>query len=331
MRLNLDCANRTAYVITWTAHKREQEVLVRTISRRKFIRTTTLATGVYLGAASLSRAFGEATKAPSPADLVPLGKTGIKVSRLALGTGTVGFSKRSRQTRLGQEKFSELVRHAYERAINFFDLADMYGSHSFFARAMKDAAIPRDKIVICTKIWLNLNQDEEIRGELDRFRQELDTDYLDIVLLQAMMDGDWPKRLRKWLDYLAEAKQKKIIRAHGVSNHTLCALETAAKTPWVDCILARINPRGERMDGPPEVVVPVLKEAHAAGKGIAGMKILGEGYIIAGREDSLRFAVELGCVDSLVIGFETPEEIDDIWEKMGEILRELHACQTAWT
>lgn len=298
---------------------------MRRISRRKFIRTTTLATGAYVGVASLSRAFGETTKAPSPADLVPLGKTGIKVSRLGLGTGTVGFNKHSHQTRLGQEKFSELVRHAYDRGITFFDLADMYGSHSFFAKAMKDAAIPRDKVVLCTKIWLNLNQDEEIRRELDRFRQELETNYLDIVLLQAMMDGDWPTRLRKWLDYFSEAKQKKIIRAHGVSNHTLCALETAAKTPWVDCILARINPKGERMDGPPEVVVPLLKEAHAAGKGVAGMKILAEGYIVEGRLESLRFALGLGCVDSLVIGFETPDEIDDIYEKVGEILRESHA------
>jgi aryl-alcohol dehydrogenase-like predicted oxidoreductase len=295
------------------------------ISRRNFIRTTTLATGAYLGAASLSHAFGETAKAPSPVDLVPLGKTGIKVSRLGLGTGTVGFNKHSHQTRLGQEKFGELVRHAYERGINFFDLADMYGSHALLARAMKDAAIPRDKIILCTKIWLNLNEDEEIRGELDRFRQELETDYLDIVLLQCMMDGDWPKRLPKWLDYLSEAKQKKIIRAHGVSNHTLCAVETAARTPWVDCILARINPKGERMDGPPEAVLPLLKEAHAAGKGVAGMKILAEGYIIEGRQESLRFALGLGCVDSLIIGFETPEEIDDICDEVGEILRESHA------
>lgn len=295
---------------------------MKKISRRKFFRTTSLATGAYLGAAGFSCALGEPEKTPSPDALVPFGKTGIRVSRLGMGTGTAGFSKHSHQTRLGQEKFTELVRHAYDRGITFLDLADMYGSHSLFARAIRDAEIPREKIVICTKIWLNLNQNEEIRGELDRFRQELNTDYLDIVLLQAMMDGDWPKRLRKWLDYLSEAKQKKIIRAHGVSNHTLCALETAAKTPWVDCILARINPRGERMDGPPEGVVPILKEAHAAGKGIAGMKILGGGYIIGGRDESLRFAVELGCLNSLIIGFESPEEIDELCETMREILRE---------
>lgn len=282
---------------------------------------TTVAGGIVLGG-GFSRASGEETRAPSPADTVPLGKTGVRVSRLGMGTGTAGFSKHSHQTRLGQEKFTELVRHAYDRGITFFDLADRYGSHPFLARAIKDAEIPREKIVICTKIWLNLNQDEEIHAELDRFRQELETDYLDIVLLQAMMDGDWPKRLRRWLDYLSEAKQKKIIRAHGVSNHTLCALETAAKTPWVDCILARINPKGERMDGPPDAVVPILKEARRAGKGIAGMKILGGGYIIAGREESLKFAVELGCLDSLIIGFETPEEIDDVCERMSEILGE---------
>ena len=295
---------------------------MKKISRRAFIRATTAAGGALLGVGFPGASEVE-PKFLTPADMVPLGKTGIRVSRLGMGTGTAGFSKHSHQTRLGQEKFTELVRHAYDRGITFFDLADMYGSHSFFAKAMKDAAIPREEIVLCTKIWLNLNQDEEIRGELDRFRQELNTDYLDIVLLQCMMDGDWPKRLGKWLDYLSEAKQKKIIRAHGVSNHTLCALEAAAKTPWVDCILARINPKGERMDGPPEAVVPLLREAHAAGKGVAGMKILGGGYIIAGREDSLRFAVELGCLDSLIIGFESPEEIDDIFGKVQEILREV--------
>jgi len=292
------------------------------MNRRQFLRNTGLATGALLGAARLAHVADAAEKAPSPTELVPLGKTPVKVSRLGMGTGTVGFNKHSHQTKLGQEKFTELVRYAYDRSINFFDLADQYGSHPFFARAMKDGGVPREKIVISTKIWVNLSREEGVSGALDRFRKELDTDYLDILLLHCMMDHDWPQRLKKWMDYLEEAKHKKIIRAHGVSNHTLAALKVAAKTPWVDYILARINPNGSRMDARPEIVVPVLKEAHASGKGIGGVKILGEGYIIEASQESLKFALELGCVDSLVIGFESKDEIDDIYEKLAGILKQ---------
>ncbi len=291
------------------------------ISRRQFIRTVA-ATGAFLGGRSLAYSAEDAKGTASPGDLVPLGKTGIQVSRLAVGTGTAGFSKRSNQTKLGQQKFTELMRHAYDRGVRFYDLADQYGSHPFFAKAMKEGGIPRDKIAINTKIWVSVSKEEGVAGALESFRKELDTDYLDIVLLHCMMEEDWPKTLKKWMDDLEEAKHKKIIRAHGVSNHTLGALKAAAKTPWVDYILARINPVGNRMDGPPNVVVPVLKEAHAAGKGVGGMKILGEGDITEKREESMRFALGLGCVDSLIIGFESTQEIDDIVEKMTAILRE---------
>ncbi len=292
------------------------------MNRRQFLRKAGLASGALFTAPRVLQTSENVQKIPLPTDPIPFGRTGIQISRVGMGTGTVGYNKHSHQTRLGQETFTELVQHAYDRGITFFDLADQYGSHPFFAQAMKDAGIPREKVVICTKIWLNLNKDEVPDGVLDRFRQELDTDYLDIVLLQCMMEEDWPEKLKPWLDYLEEAKQKKIIRAHGVSNHTLGALKAAVDSPWVDCILARINPQGKKMDGPPEVVVPMLKKAHASGKGVAGMKILAQGYIILRRKESLRFVLGLGCVDSLIIGFERKEEIDDILGIMAGILQE---------
>ena len=134
----------------------------------------------------------------------------------------MGFNKHSHQTRLGQEKFTRVVRHAYDRGVRFYDLADQYGSHPFFARAMKDG-IPRGKIVINTKIWVGISKEEGVKGALDRFRKELDTDYLDMVLLHCMMDSEWPRRLKKCMDGLEDAKQRKIVRAHGVSYHSLGA------------------------------------------------------------------------------------------------------------
>jgi len=292
------------------------------ISRRQFIKTTTAATGAFLSSAKLGHTGDDAPRGGSSADLVPLGKTGVRVSRLAIGTGTVGFNKHSHQTRLGQKKFTELMRYAYDHGVRFFDLADQYGSHPFFVRAMKDG-IPREKIVINTKIWVGLSKEEGVKGALDRFRKELGTDYLDMVHLHCMMDSDWPRRLEKWMDDLEDAKQKKIIRAHGVSCHSLGALKAAAESAWVDYIQPRINHVGNRMDAQPDVVVPVLKKAHASGKGIGGMKILGEGDISDRREESMKFVLGLGCVDTLIIGFERKDEIDDIREKMASILQQL--------
>lgn len=294
---------------------------MRKLSRRRFIQTTAAATGAFLSQATRARTEGAIPKARSSADLVPLGKTGIKVSRLAVGTGTVAFNKHSHQTRLGQQRFTELMRYAFDRGVRFFDLADQYGSHPFFARALKDG-IPREEIVINTKIWVAGSKEQDAKRTLDRFRRELDTDYLDAVLLHCILDDDWPQRLRRWMDGLQDAKEKKIIGAHGVSCHSVGALNAAAKEPWVDYIQARINHLGIRMDAPPEVVVPVLKRAHASGKGIGGMKILGEGEVSHRGEESLRFVLGLGCVDTLVIGFESKEEIDEIEEKITSLFRQ---------
>jgi len=294
------------------------------ITRREFISASAMSVGAFLSRGAAGCASEDAEKSRFWAQLVPLGKTGIRVSRLAIGTGTIGFNKRSRQTRLGQKRFSDLMCYAYERGIRFFDLADQYGSHRFLAGAMKDG-LPRQEIVINTKIWVSPNQEEGPDETLDRFRQELETDYIDMVLLHCLLDDDWPRRLQKWMDGLEDAKQRKVIGAHGVSCHSVGALKAAAKTPWVDYIQARINHLGKRMDAKPQVVVPLLRQAHASGKGIGGMKILAEGDISDQREDSLRFVLGLDCVDTIVIGFESKEEIDDIERKITSIAQQTSA------
>src|ERR1700731_501523 len=209
----------------------------------------------------------------SATDTVTLGSTGIKTSRLAMGTGTVGSGHHSNQTALGLKGLSDLLLNGYDRGLRFFDAADSYGSHPHVAEALKH--LPRDKVTVLSKTWAR--EPATARADLDRFRRELGTEYLDICLMHCVTEGDWTERYKGVMDVLSEAKEKGVIRAHGCSCHSIAALQAAAKSPWVDVDLVRINPVGAYMDAAPDTVVSVIREMRAAGKGIVGMKILGQG------------------------------------------------------
>lgn len=260
----------------------------------------------------------------SPTERVTLGKTGIKASFVGIGTGMRGWMRQSNHTRMGKEAFIALIRHAYDNGITFFDTADLYGTHPFLRDALK--GIPREKVVIQSKIWFGaMGLPEPVtdaRSALDRFRQELGTDYIDIVLLHCTTSPTWTDDLRSMLDALEEARQKKIIRAHGTSCHSLPALKTSQASPWVQVQLARINHRGTAMDGKPEEIADLLRQMRAAGKGVIGMKIFGEGRFLSPqeREESLRFVVAQRCVDSFIIGFEKREQIDETLGMLKQIL-----------
>lgn len=253
-------------------------------------------------------------------DRVPLGDTGIRVSRLGMGTGTFGWNRQSNQTRLGMASFVRLLRHAIDSGIAYIDCADMYGSHYYLREAMRQ--VPRDKVVIVTKTADRTA--EGIRKDVDRFRQELGTDYIDVVLLHCLTDADWTKKMAGPMDVLSEARSRGWIKAHGCSCHSLAALRLASETPWVDVGLVRINPWGPRfkMDDRPDVVVPILRKFKERGAGVLGMKILGEGQRTdeASREESLRFVLSLDCVDAFNIGFESPQQPDDIIRRADAIL-----------
>ena len=262
-----------------------------------------------------------------PYERVPLGKTGLKVSRLCLGTGMRGGQRQSNHTRLGKEKFQALLRAAYDRGVRLFDLADLYGSHPYLMPAL--AGVKREDFTIITKIWWSGGGIPEAeRPDADqvvtRFLKEIGTDYLDVVLLHCVTSPQWPEELRKQMDLLAALKQKQIIRAHGVSVHSLSALEAAAAEPWVDSVNTRINPFQMSMDGPPDKVVPVLRKLHAAGKGVVGMKIVGEGRLRndpVKRAESVRYVLGLGCVDVMNVGCESTAEIDDMAAMIRQVPR----------
>jgi len=295
---------------------------IRQVKRREFIRSAGyglgaawLAGGALAGTTPASAAF---LSAPLPrkftaADTVTLGNTGIKTSLLAMGTGTVGVGHHSNQTALGVAGLSALLLNGYDQGLRFFDAADAYGSHPHVAEALKH--VPRDKVTVLTKTWSR--DAASARADLDRFRKELGTDYLDVCLMHCVTEGDWTERYRGVMDVFSEAKQKGIIRSHGCSCHSIEALRAAAKSPWVEIDLVRINPIGSHMDADPDTVVGVLREMRAAGKAIVGMKILGQGDLSGRQDEALKYALSLGLLDAFTIGAESKKEQDDLIRRIG--------------
>jgi aryl-alcohol dehydrogenase-like predicted oxidoreductase len=244
----------------------------------------------------------------SATDGVVLGNTGIKTSRLAMGTGTIGYGHHSNQTALGIDGLSKLLLHGYDQGLRFFDSADAYGSHPHVAEALKH--VPRDKVTVLTKTWAR--DAATARADLDRFRRELGTDYIDVCLMHCLTEDDWTERYKGVMDVLSDAKEKGTIRAHGCSCHSIGALRAAAKSSWVEVDLARINPIGAHMDADPETVVAVLREMKASGKGVIGMKILGQGALHDRQDEAIKYALSLGVLDAFTIGAESKLEQEDL-------------------
>jgi 1-deoxyxylulose-5-phosphate synthase len=280
------------------------------MQRREFLRTVSAAGAAWFFPKSLLNALAQQTlpKKFAATDTVTLGSTGIQTSRLAMGTGTVGSEHHSHQTALGVKGLSDLLLNGYDHGLRFFDAADSYGSHPHVAEALKH--VPRDKVTVLTKSWAR--DAAGMRADLDRFRRELGTDYLDVCLMHCLTEADWTDRYRGAMDVLSEAKQKGIIRAHGCSCHSIEALRAAAKSPWVEIDLARINPVGAYMDSDPTTVVGVLKEMKAAGKAVVGMKILGQGTLRNRQDEGIKFALGQGVLDAFTIGAESKQEQEDL-------------------
>ena len=279
------------------------------MKRREFVLGSVRAVGAaWLASQAWVRALPGLPRKFAATDTVSLGKTGVQTSRLAMGTGTVGSGGHSHQTALGVNGLSELLQSGYDNGLRFFDSADSYGSHPLVADALKH--VPRDKVTVLTKTWAR--DAKSARADLDRFRRELGVEQIDVCLMHCLTEGDWTTRYQGVMDVLSEAKQKGIIRTHGCSCHSIEALRAAAKSPWVEVDLVRINPIGSHMDADPETVVGVLREMKAAGKGIIGMKILGQGDLRTRQDEALKYALGLGLLDAFTIGAENKAEQQDL-------------------
>jgi len=290
-----------------------------TLNRRIFLKTAAAAAGSLVPGAALLSTFSSTVSAAarrSATDWVPLGKSGVQVTRLAFGTGTFGGKV---QRELGQEDFTRLVHYAYDHGIRFFETAQNYaGMHDMLRIALQ--GIPRDTYRLMTKY--RLQQTDTPMTVLDRYRKELNTDYFDILLLHCVRTPDWAETFKPARDAFDEAKQQKKILAHGASCHGLLPLRAFPGQHWLDVSLNRINFDGTKMDnlrgddnGKGEVaeVTNHLAAIHGQGTGVIGMKIIGEGQFTTPekRDASIRFVMQLGTVDAVTIGFKSPAEIDE--------------------
>jgi aryl-alcohol dehydrogenase-like predicted oxidoreductase len=241
------------------------------------------------------------------------------VPQLAMGTGTVGTNMSSNQTRAGMKNFVDVFRRGYERGARFADMAEGYGSMPFVGEAIKGT--PREDWVLLSKMWTHPDGSPAqvaVRPKIEEYLQMIGTDYVDILLLHCMTAGDWNRTRTHYMEGFSRAKEEGLVRRVGISCHNLEAMRTAASDPWVDVIMARINPFGSKMDGSVEAVEEVLRLAHANGKGVVGMKIFGEGTRVLDteREEALRYVVAAPFIHSFTIGLEKVTQVDDAVERV---------------
>jgi len=293
------------------------------LDRRQFIRQS----AGMVGAALLAPAAAAAAPPGKASDLVPLGRTGLRIARLGIGTGSHnGHVQRS----LGAAGFERLIRHGVERGITYIDTADNYKTHALIAGAIR--GLPRERLFIQTKMpWHRPEFRERPLEVLDRYRRELGVEYIDSLLIHCTTDASWPDDLARMMDAFSEAKQKGVIRAKGVSCHGLHPLRRATATDWVDVHLVRVNPQGRHVDternewealGDIDVVMREVRAMHAKGRGIIGMKLAGNGDFRdpADRDRALRYAMASGCVDAVTMGFASTTELDDAVRRMEQAL-----------
>jgi len=295
-------------------------------TRRDFIKTSFAGAGLLAATPAWLRAADTAPRGFKGTDIVTLGRTGLKTSRLAQGTGFNGYDRSSAQTRAGKESFDRLMRHGLDAGITFIDMADLYGSHPFVKDVIK--GLPRDKYVLLSKIWPReakwVKPSGGARQEIDRFRQELGTERIDICLIHCMLNEQWPTEYESIRDGLSELKQKGVVRAVGVSCHNFDALKVASAHPWVDVIFARINNLGGKAyscDASAAELSEVLKTARKNGKTVVGMKIFGAGKLIKPeqKDASLKYVFQNNLVDAITVGMMNPAEVDDTLKCMAQV------------
>jgi len=299
------------------------------LNRRSFISALGMGTAHLMFSAPI---YGCASReyTGDPFQKVKLGNSGIETTLLGMGTGVHATNRTSFLTKQDRNKSIDLLLHAYDSGIHYFDMADTYGTHQLLAEAM--TKMDRKELTLTTKIWTReggIPEPERPNADVvvDRFRKELKTDVIDIVQIHCMVDEDWTETLKPQMEILDKLKAKGIIRAHGVSVHSLPAMKDALKTPWVDILHARINPYGIAMDKPdPAEVVEVIHKLHQSGKGVIGMKLIGDGKLRNDSEkidNALRFVLGLGSVDMLIVGFEETAQIDNYIGRMKKALKEI--------
>jgi 1-deoxyxylulose-5-phosphate synthase len=302
-----------------------QPMNLKPMNRRQFIKGTLTAAGAAI-AGGAAPGCAAAPVRRTGIDQVALGSTGLKLSRLGMGTGS---NSGEVQFDLGKESFKNLVHYAYDQGITYFDCAESYRTFEWVGGAIK--GLPREKLFILSKIP---GQPDDVLQAIDRHRKVFDTDYVDALLIHCMIHKGWTDPFKRIMDGFDTARDKGWIRSKGVSCHSLPALRTAADAAWSEVHLVRVNPQGRRLDGEEEEVwndrvnsvAPVVEQLQAMkakGRGVIGMKIIGNGEFTSAedRERSIRWAMSRPELDSIVVGFKNRAEIDEAIRRMNDALR----------
>jgi len=289
-------------------------------SRREFIKATSAA-----GALALTGSYPlTAASRQTATDWVTLGKSNVKVTRLAFGTGSIGGQV---QRELGQEGFTKLVRYAYDRGIRFFETAESYGDmHRMLGVALQ--GIPRENYRIMSKVTTRNGVDPQ--QKFDELRKLANTDYFDIMLLHWQHTATWPSDTSRWQDGILEAQHRQAIVSHGASVHGLPALRQVPANKWLDVAMIRMNHKGTKMDAEdydtnglgnvPEVVTRV-QQTRKSGMGIISMKLCGEGsFNREDRQAAMRFAFRNAGVDCVTVGYKNIAEMDEAIDNLNAAL-----------
>lgn len=300
------------------------------INRRKFINALGMGTAHVLFSSPLYACSSKPVPV-DPLQKIKLGNSGIETTLLGFGTGIHAGNRTCFLTKQDRQKSLALLHHAYDRGVRYFDLADTYGTHNFIAELLPK--MNREEITLTSKIWYRgggIPEPERPDADVvvERFRKELNTDYVDLVQIHCMTEENWTETMKPQMDILSDLKAKGLIRAHGVSVHSLEAMKAAVQSPWVDVIHVRINPYGIAMDKPePEEVVEVIHQLNQSGKGVIGMKLIGNGKLRNNSkkiDNSLRFVLGLGSVNMMIVGFESITQVDNYLDRMSNALDELN-------
>jgi predicted aldo/keto reductase-like oxidoreductase len=290
------------------------------LSRREFLKSTLVAgTLGTVGTLSLHAATGRAT------DLVTLGKSGLKVTRLAFGTGS---NNGHVQAALGQQEFTRIVRYAYDRGIRFFETSESYVTPAMLGEALK--GLPRESYQLMSKVTTDEGADPLKR--FDEMRRTSQTEYFDIMLLHWQHTSDWTASTTRWQDGILEAQAKKIVHTRGASVHGLPALRQMPGNKWLEVAMIRVNHKGARMDGPDyrqdnnpsnvDEVVQHVQQVKREGMGVISMKLVGDGTFIRheDRQAAMRFAFKNAGIDCATVGFKSTQEIDEAIDNMNVAL-----------
>lgn len=290
----------------------------------KFTRREFLKGGLAAGTLALAGSVPLLAERQTATDYVRLGRSGVKVTRLAFGTGS--FSGEV-QRALGQDGFTRLVRYAYDHGIRFFETAESYREmHRMLGIALQ--GIPRDTYQLMSKVTTRDGVDAQ--QKLDELRRLANTEYFDIMLLHWQHTGTWPSDTGRWQDAILEAQSKKVVVSHGASVHGLPALRRVPATTWLDVAMIRMNHTGKSMDAEdyatqglgnvPEVVEHV-KEARKKGMGVISMKLIGEGtFNREDRQKAMKFAFRNAGVDCVTVGYKNTAEVDEAIENVNMAL-----------